>query len=77
MKFTKTIIEVIVITDENTDLSEFTLGQIANDLLYGDIAGKWTITEEKEISPKECAKELIQMECDPEFMGINENGEEI
>ena len=76
-KFYKTIIQITVISDNGPKVQNLTLTDIAYEMIQGELAGSWEITKHNAISSKQCAKELMKMNCEPDFMGLDDKGNEI
>ena len=76
-KFYKTILKVEIISDEHYNIADMTLSDIADHMIHGGFAGDWNVEERQTISHQDCANRLLKMNCDPEFMGIDEDGNEI
>jgi len=73
-KFFRTRIEVEILSEEEP-VKDASLSEIAHEIIYGSWSGRHRTIEEKSLSPKECAKALIEHGSDPSFFGLSESGE--
>lgn len=73
MKFFKTIIRVEVLS-EGGPVNDLSLKEIAHEIYYGDCVGTSEVISTKEISPSDCAEELCKMGSEPEFFGLDRDG---
>ena len=73
MKFFKTIIQIKVLS-EYQPVDDLDLRQIAHEIYDGDCVGTSEVISAKEISPSDCAEELSEMGSEPEFFGLDRDG---
>ncbi|MAH32736.1 MAG: hypothetical protein CMG78_12145 [Marinobacter sp.] len=72
----RTVIEVEVLSEQpipDTDSLEF----IAREIIHGDWSGKWGVTGEHELSGTEAVEAIQNQGSDPQFFGIDENGDDL
>lgn len=74
-KFYKHIITVEVISEN--DAVPNSLEDVAYQMLTGEDSGVWEVTSTKTLNGKQAAKALIAQGSDPEFFGIDEDGNDI
>jgi len=72
-KFYKTIFQVTVLSDE--PVNGYNLRRISEEIDYGNCVGEFTVPFCEEISAAICVEELFNTGNDPEFFGLNEDGE--
>ena len=76
-KFWKTVITLEVLSeDEPIDDSEGLL-EIYDEITYGACSGISNVVKQQQLTPKEAAEALIKQGSDPEFFGIDEDGNEV
>ncbi len=73
-KFTKTIIEVVIISEDGYDPAG--LDGVHYDITDGECSGKWNIVSQRTLNPKQAAKELLKQGSDPSFFQLDENGKD-
>jgi hypothetical protein len=71
-KFYRTVIEVVVLSQEPYDPVD--LSTIHWDIVDGDCSGQWGIKNTKELNGKQAAKALHQQGSDPSFFRLDEKG---
>jgi hypothetical protein len=72
-KFFKTTITIEIISDRKYNSVD--LEQINYDITEGDCSGVVNVQNYQELTPEETAKALIAQGSDPEFLGLNTDGE--
>jgi hypothetical protein len=75
-KFYKSIIEITVLS-EDKPVESLDLLDINYLITFGDCSGKVEIKEEKEVSPQEMARLLIEQSSEPEFFNLDEDGKDL
>ena len=75
-KFYKTTFKIEVLSEDEFP-PWMSLEQIAYEITSGGCSGFYDRVESKELSSKECAEELMNQGSDPEFFGIDENGNDL
>lgn len=73
MKFYKTIIRVEILS-EDQPVDDLDLKQIAHEIYDGDCVGTSSLISKNELTGKECADELCELGSEPEFFGLDDNG---
>lgn len=73
-KFFRTVIEVEVLTDDGPVSPNAELEYIAREITEGDWSGVVEIKKTEEVSPKRMARLLEKQGSDPEFFGLDKNG---
>ena len=71
-KFHKTTITVVVLSEDPYQLS--LLSDVSRDIVDGDCAGSYTVTQTEELNGCDMAKELMENASDPEFFRLTEDG---
>jgi hypothetical protein len=74
-KFHKTIISVEVLSEAPFNPSN--LGDVYYSITQGDCSGRWKIVNTEELDGKSAAIELMKQGSDPEFFGLNDDGEDL
>lgn len=74
-KFFKTTITIEILSEKKYNSTD--LETIAYDITDGDCSGKIEVTKYEELTPQETAKELLAQGSDPEFFGLNIEGEDV
>jgi len=77
MKFWKTTIQVEVLSECTPIGGHETLEEICNFITTGGGSGTHKIIETKVLTPSQAAQELIKQGSDPEFFGLDKNGNDI
>lgn len=77
MKFKRTVIMVEVLSPEDTPVENMGLKRIADEVLEGDCSGKVVVQSVDIISSVDCARIAKEQGTEPEFFGIDSNGNEI
>jgi len=75
-KFHKTVLTVTVLSEEPIS-PDIDLADVAHEIIEGDWSGDWGITEAQEVDAKTIAKLLREQGSDPEFFGINDEGDDV
>jgi len=75
-KFYKTTFQIEILSEDKIP-EWMNLEKIAYEITTGEWSGTCERTKTKELSSKECAEELMNQGSDPEFFGIDENGNEL
>jgi len=73
-QFFKTVITVTVLTENGPVSEEASLGTIAHQIKEGDWSGEVEHDGGTELTAKEAAEALIAQGSDPEFFGIDADG---
>jgi len=78
-KYWKTQYLVTVLSDEDEPPQFEDLGELNHDITLGHLVGSWNETAEGpvELTGKQMADALYDAACDPEFFGLNEQGDEV
>ena len=77
-KFYKTTYVIEVLTEDEPMPSCIPdLASIEYDYTYGHASGSFTCTEQKELTAKEAAEALLEQGSDPEFFGLDEEGNKL
>ena len=71
-KFYRTCVVVEVLSEY--PYNPQTLKQVAYDIDEGDCSGVWSAVPNIEITPQEAAKNLLEQGSDPEFFGLDKDG---
>jgi hypothetical protein len=71
-KFYRTVIEIEVLSEEPVSFSE--LDEIHYAITQGHCSGDWIVNSQSEVTPKHMAQLLIAQGSDPEFLGLDEDG---
>ena len=74
-KFYKHIVTVEIISERPA--VSYDLADIAYAISEGEDSGVWNVTSSKALNGKQAAKELVKQGSDPEFFGIDENGNDV
>ena len=73
--FYKTIIEFEILSEE--PIGEVDLEQIHYETIEGRWSGRFLETSEKKLNGKQAARALIKQGSDPEFFGLDEDGNNV
>jgi len=73
MTFFKTIIQIEVLS-EGQPVDDLDLRQIAHEICDGDCVGASSLISKQELTGKECADELYELGSEPEFFGLDDDG---
>jgi hypothetical protein len=74
-KFYKTIITVEVLHEDKVEFND--LQEVASSIASGDCSGQWSVVSCEPITSKQMAEECVKQSSDPEFFGIDDNGQEL
>ena len=74
-KFYKTIVQIEVLSTE--EIGDVTLNDIVYMITDGHCSGHWEIASTEEITAPTMAQLLINQGSDPEFLGLDEDGNDI
>ena len=74
-KIHKTIIKVEVLSEEPYEHED--LAQLAHDVTYGECSGVSEVEATSVLEGKEAADAIAAQGSDPEFFGIDEDGNEV
>jgi hypothetical protein len=75
-KFFKTVVIVEVISADNPPEFE-NLSELQNLITEGEHSGQYWTKTAKRITAKQAAKGLIKQGSDPEFLGLDKNGNDL
>jgi hypothetical protein len=75
-KFYRTEFKLVVLSEEKP-ANDMSLRQIAHEITDGDCSGDLEEVEVRELTPKEAADALIEQGSDPDFFGLDEDGNAI
>ncbi len=76
-QFHKSVIEVVVLSEEPLSQDDLTLGEIAYAIQEGDCVGVWEIKAAYVLNGKQVAAGLLDLASDPGFFRLNEDGVEL
>ena len=71
-KFFKTTITIEILSEKKYNSTD--LSKIAYDITDGDCSGKVEVSSYQELTPQEAAKALLAQGSDPEFFGLDDDG---
>ena len=74
-KFYRTVVTVEILSDE--PIGSPSLQEIDHQIMEGDWSGQYHVDSVTVLSPKEMAEALIEQGSDPEFFGLNDDGEKV
>ena len=75
-QFYKTIYEIEILSEYELP-GWMSVEQIAYEITSGGCSAAFNHIKTQKLSGKECAKELMNQGSDPEFFGIDENGDDL
>lgn len=76
-KFFKTVIQVTILSEDVPVGRDMRLHMIEHEITEGNCSGVKQVIEEKELTPREVTLALIEQDSDPEFFGLDEQGNEV
>jgi len=76
-KYFKTIIEIEILSEDEPVGNGLSLGEINDEITQGHCSGQILTKKEEEVSAKDMATLLINQQSDPEFFGLDEDGNEV
>lgn len=71
-KFYKTVIHLVVLTDDGPIDDAMTLGELEQAMAYGGATGNWSVFESEKITPEQMRKELDAVGTDHSFFGLDD-----
>ena len=74
-KFYRTVVEVEILSEDTYDFEDLDI--LAYDVEDGDCSGQCAITAVERVSPQQMAELLTKQGSDPEFFGLDANGNEV
>lgn len=74
--FYRTVITVEVLSEEDV-VGGMCLADIAHEIVYGDLSGRYRVTRTESVDGPTMARLLSEQGSDPEFFGLDEDGNNI
>lgn len=75
-EFYKTTYEVVVLSEGPMD-SDYDLGNVHYAIVRGDCSGRFMLKKSEPVSGEEMARLLVSQGSDPEFLGLDELGNDL
>lgn len=76
-KFYRSVIEIVVLSEEPLSQDDLTLGEIAYAIQEGDWVGLWEIKATQVLGGKQATAALLAVGSGPEFFRLNQDGSEL
>lgn len=76
-KFYKTVVTIEILSEHPIRSLDTDLGYVTRQIEDGDWSGRVMLGDSEELTPKECAQALIDQDSEPQFFGLDDDGNEV